>query len=520
VKQAFLSYLVILSILASSSVAEFRVNSYTTSFQRDVDIAMDAAGSFVVVWDSYGQDGDSGGIFGQRFGADGNSIGSEFQINTGTTGNQKVPAVAMNAVGNFVVVWRGPGEDQNDIFAQRFDANGQVIGDEFQVNSNTVDEQLCPSVAMDNDGKFIIVWESVNTPQEGMRAICAQSYDSSGQPLGSQIRVNDQNCACRYPDVALSNSGQAIVVWIEQSATHSIWSRHFPADGNQPVLLSKKINESPNFTSLTRPSIYIDSAGNYIIAWDGHSQNHNEDDVYIRSYHWTHAPWHDQYLASNTEPGAQRNPTVAMNDTGEFVVLWEGDSNIEGMKRDISGQRFAIQFDWPAEPNRLGDQFRVNTYIVDEQRYPAVVIKEDGEFVTVWQSDGQDGSEYGIFGEFGPKKGSAEFTGDGFVNFRDFCVLAEEWRKEGNPLEADLVDDNRIDEQDLEAFCEQWLTPLYECSEVDIDSDGKIDFRDYAFLAGNWLKQGPGFDGDITGNGIVNMADLKALLFHWPQTCE
>ena len=269
-KQRLLSYLVITSIFASVSGAEFQVNTRTSNNQANPAIAMDADGNFVVVWNSWFVS-NSNEIRGQRFAADGTPIEGEFEINTARPGNQKEPSVAMDAVGNFVVVWRGPGEDQNDIFAQRFDANGQVIGDEFQVNSNTVDEQLCPSVAMDNDGKFIIVWECVNTPQEGMRAICAQSYDSSGQPLGSQIRVNDQNCACRYPDVALSNSGQAIVVWIEQSATHSIWSRHFPADGNQPVLLSKKINESPNFTSLTRPSIYIDSAGNYIIAWDGHS---------------------------------------------------------------------------------------------------------------------------------------------------------------------------------------------------------------------------------------------------------
>ena len=63
-KQAFLTYLVITSIFASASGDEFQVNSYATSFQRDADIAMDAAGSFVVVWDSHGQDGSSGGIFG------------------------------------------------------------------------------------------------------------------------------------------------------------------------------------------------------------------------------------------------------------------------------------------------------------------------------------------------------------------------------------------------------------------------------------------------------------------------
>jgi len=58
----------------------------------------------------------------------------------------------------------------------------------------------------------------------------------------------------------------------------------------------------------------------------------------------------------------------------------------------------------------------------------------------------------------GPKTGSADFTGDGFVNFRDYCVLAEEWRKNENPLTADLIDDNEINEYDLAEFCYQWLT--------------------------------------------------------------
>jgi len=44
------------------------------------------------------------------------------------------------------------------------------------------------------------------------------------------------------------------------------------------------------------------------------------------------------------------------------------------------------------------------------------------------------------------------------VNFRDFCILAEEWQKEENPLRADLIDDNRIDGQDLAAFCHRWIT--------------------------------------------------------------
>lgn len=78
-----------------------------------------------------------------------------------------------------------------------------------------------------------------------------------------------------------------------------------------------------------------------------------------------------------------------------------------------------------------------------------------------------------------------------------------------------MIDDNRIDGQDLAHFCEKWLTPCYECDEIDIYNDDKIDFKDYALLAANWLKQGPNLDGDITGNGIVDFEIVAVLLEGW-----
>ena len=48
----------------------------------------------------------SSGVFGQRFDSDGSMVGSEFQVNTYTTGTQDTPSVAADASGNFVMVWR------------------------------------------------------------------------------------------------------------------------------------------------------------------------------------------------------------------------------------------------------------------------------------------------------------------------------------------------------------------------------------------------------------------------------
>jgi hypothetical protein len=51
-------------------------------------------------------------------------VGSEFLVNTYTTGSQDDPSVAMTRSGDFVVAWDGaPGQDGSGygVFAQRYD---------------------------------------------------------------------------------------------------------------------------------------------------------------------------------------------------------------------------------------------------------------------------------------------------------------------------------------------------------------------------------------------------------------
>ena len=83
---------------------EFQANTYTTSGQYNATVGTDALGNFVVVWDSYDQDGDTDGVFGQRYTSAGTRIGGEFQANTFTTSYQFGPVVTSDAAGNFVVV--------------------------------------------------------------------------------------------------------------------------------------------------------------------------------------------------------------------------------------------------------------------------------------------------------------------------------------------------------------------------------------------------------------------------------
>jgi hypothetical protein len=449
-RRAFLINLAITLIFASVCSAEFQVNTHTTWDQKDAAVAMDEQGVFVVVWNSYRQDGDSGGIFGQRFSATGGPLGSESQINTTTSGNQASPTVAMDAAGNFIVVWQGPGLSDEDIFAQRFDPNGKPLGAEFQVNSYADSQQLCPAVAMNVGGQFVAVWESQNIPQDPNKtSICGQLYDASGSTIGPEFTVNSQLATCRYPGVAMDSDGNFAVVWMKEASKNSIVARLYNADGSagtEPFAVN-----TISFNSITQPSVAMDGSGHFVVAWDGDPNRAGDDDIHARLFEPDGTPVGDQFIVNTTLAGAQQNPRVAINSASEFVIVWNSQIGPETSERDIFGQRF------DSSGGPIGDEFQVNSYVTGDQRNPAVAMGQIGQFVAVWQSDGQDGSRYGIFGQIGPVIGSADCNSDGIVNFRDYCTLAAEWQKNQNPLRADLIDDNKIDEQDLAVFCDQWL---------------------------------------------------------------
>src|SRR5438132_1683738 len=117
--------------------SEFRANTYTTGAQRHAALAAPAVaaaadGSFVVVWRDYTA-GSS--IAGRRYSSTGAPLGSEFRVNTTTTGGSDHPAVAYTAANAFVVAWDQSQYGESETLAQRYDAAGAKLGAEFRVNT-------------------------------------------------------------------------------------------------------------------------------------------------------------------------------------------------------------------------------------------------------------------------------------------------------------------------------------------------------------------------------------------------
>ncbi len=103
--------------------------------------------------------------------ADGRVIRAEFLVNTITTGFRYNAQIAALADGGFVVVWRDLSQTLGDssveaIHAKVFAANGDVVRDEFLVNSVTEGAQHSPVVTSLADGGFVIAWEDASVVDE------------------------------------------------------------------------------------------------------------------------------------------------------------------------------------------------------------------------------------------------------------------------------------------------------------------------------------------------------------------
>ena len=156
---------------------EFRVNSTTTNHQLFPSVAMVLDGDFVVAWQSEAQDGSGTGVFAQRFSAGGAPLGPEFIVNTFTSGPQEAPSVATDAAGNFLIAWEsfGPEPSGLGVRARAFRADGSALGGEFGVNTYLTSDQAFASVGMNLHGDAVIAWQSFG--QDGDRnGIYAQRY--------------------------------------------------------------------------------------------------------------------------------------------------------------------------------------------------------------------------------------------------------------------------------------------------------------------------------------------------------
>ncbi len=357
-----------------TSGSEFLINTTAVYNQEDPCAADLSNGGFVTLWESQSQDGSEYGIYGQRYDEDGTAVNSEFLVNTETDNFQLAPSVDGLVGGGMVAVWQSLGQDGSGygIYGERYNSTYTATG-EFLINTTTAFNQEAPSVAAlvssGSDDGFIVVWQSAGQDGSGY-GIYGERYDNTYAATGEFV-VNTTT------------------------------------DDNQ---------DSPYVTGLT--------GGGFVVTWASDNQDGDGYGIYMRQYSATYTAG-TETIVNTTTDGDQKSCAAEALADGGFLVTWVSDDQ-DGSGFGVYGQRF------DSSGATVDDEFRVNTYTTSNQEAPSVESLADGGWVIAWESYGQDGSQEGIFAQ--------RYNGSGTAVGSEFQVTTTTSDDQESPSVASIFD--------------------------------------------------------------------------------
>jgi Ca2+-binding RTX toxin-like protein len=287
-----------------------------------------------------------------------------------------------------------------------------VVADERWVSDT--DLFHAPSVAALAGGEWIVSWTATNwdTIQS---PIYAQRYDSVGATVSATFSVNsDYWMQKENPSVAALSDGGWIVAWQTRDGDwlpdSGIYAHRYGADG-AAVGAEFQVNTDINGDRLD-PSAAALSDGGWIIAWASEGQDGSDAGIYAQRYGATGAAGGAEFRVNSYTSGDQAQPCAAALSDGGWIIAWASEGQ-DGSDAGIFAQRYG------ANGAAGGAEFRVNSHTNSDQAQPCVAALADGGWVIVWESEGQDGSGAGIFAQrYGANgaAGGAEFRVNSYTN--------------------------------------------------------------------------------------------------------
>ncbi|WP_370305846.1 hypothetical protein [Sinimarinibacterium flocculans] len=271
---------------------EFRVgpDDSIRDSQSEPQVAMGADGNFVIAWsnrevgalaEELGQNQlEDRWIEARVYNADGTPRTAPTRTTVQATDQYpRAPRVAMDAQGNFVLVW-ATASAGTVLRAQHFGPDLLPLSEPYDVNAvaDGIDADLA-SVAMAPTGEFVIAWEAYTFGNVPL-GIFVRRYDGPSSPLGpAAVVLPPSSGLVERNSIDLSPAGDLLL------AAHAADRVRFAvqhADGGVfgPLLVS-----SSAYASLF-PSVARSGDGRALIAWQSLGQDGDGRGVRARELSW------------------------------------------------------------------------------------------------------------------------------------------------------------------------------------------------------------------------------------------
>ncbi len=364
--------------------------------------------------------------------ADGDAFGPQFQISPpglpGTGLKAGFPDAALNTATNeYLVVYIAATTDKtDDVYGQRLDAAGNLVGGPFRISAVSQDEEQYnpPSVAYDPESnQFLVVWDREFAMGEEMVYVRLVSAD--GVPLGAtEAPISGVQSDTETEAIAYSTaSHEYLVVW-KAFSDGRVYAQRLSQAATEVGLDDQIIGGSPELTADDAVEVaYSATSQEYMVVFNAYppAESKNEE-VYGQRLALDASPiGPDDFLIS--EMGPEGNPpeykaspaSITWNSQlNQYLVTWHGNDGVPPLasdEREGYGQLLA------ADGTQIGNNdFRITDMGVDGDgkagafRPSSAYDPNSNDYLVVWHGDDISGGmvdgEYEVWGQYLAADGS------------------------------------------------------------------------------------------------------------------
>lgn len=232
-------------------------------------------------------------------------------------GHALVPEIAMNELGDVIVVWLQREGTHNQIHSRRFQGG---VWQEIEPVESIIDHATEAKVTLNSTGTAVVVWKQ---KENSILSIWVRQFNPV-QGWSSARTIENSAVSAFEPSIALNDNGDIVVAWLQADSDNgnfsdNVWANYrLNGTWSEAVELeSDKVNDAGEFGP---PQAAINNNGKGVVVWnidDGNTQT----DIYANQISLGNSWSEPILLADNSQ--YSRYPKVAIDLNDNVLVVWQ-----------------------------------------------------------------------------------------------------------------------------------------------------------------------------------------------------